>query len=112
MAQRRARQASGAGCIPENMRVVFSRRRFLKSTAAGLSALALPGAARAQLATQPPPKPVAPDGFAGAPPVPIEVKARPLRSFDTSDHSRVRFGSSLCENSSHAMIPLLNRRGI
>jgi hypothetical protein len=70
----------------------FSRRRFLKSTAAGFSTLALPGLASAQLATQPPPKPVAPDGFSAAAPVSIEVKARPLRAFDTSDHSHVRFG--------------------
>jgi hypothetical protein len=70
----------------------FSRRRFLTSAAAGFSTLALPGLARAQLATQPPLKPVVPDGFSAAAPVSIEVKARPLPSFDTSDHSRVRFG--------------------
>ena len=71
----------------------LSRRRFLQSTAAGLSAMAMPEFARAQLATQPPPKPAVPDEFSGAAPVPIEVNARPIPSFDTSDHGRVRFGS-------------------
>ena len=75
------------------MRGAFSRRRFLKSTAAGFLPLALPGLARAQLATQPPPKPAAPDGFSVAAPVAIEVKARPLPSFDTRDHQHVRFGA-------------------
>jgi hypothetical protein len=70
----------------------ISRRRLLKS-AAGLSATALPGMARAQHATQPPPKPLAPDEFSVAAPVSIEVNARPIRSFDPSDRSRVRFGS-------------------
>jgi hypothetical protein len=74
------------------MRASLSRRRFLKSTAAGLSALAIPGIARAQLATQPPPKPVAPDEFSVRAPVSIEVKARPIPSFDTRDHQHVRFG--------------------
>jgi hypothetical protein len=71
----------------------FSRRRFLNSTAAALSTLALPGAARAQSAIQPPLKPVTPDEFSVGAPVSIEVKARPLPSFDTRDHSRVRFGA-------------------
>ena len=75
------------------MRSNFSRRRFLKSTAAAFSTLALPTLARAQSATQPPPKPVAPDEFSVGAPVSIEVKARPLPSFDTRDHSRVRFGA-------------------
>jgi hypothetical protein len=75
------------------MRTAISRRRLLKSTAAGFSFAVLPGLARAQLATQPPPKPVAPDGFSVAAPVSIEVKARPLPSFDTRDHSHVRFGA-------------------
>jgi hypothetical protein len=74
------------------MRSNFSRRRFLKSTAV-LSTLVLPTLSRAQSATQPPPKPVAPDEFSVGAPVSIEVKARPLPSFDTRDHSRVRFGS-------------------
>jgi hypothetical protein len=70
----------------------LSRRSFLKSTAAGLSTLAMPSIARAQLATQPPPK-LIPGEHSVKAPVSIEVNARPLRSFDTSDHQRVRFGS-------------------
>ena len=75
------------------MRASLSRRRFLKSTAAGLSTLAMPGITRAQLATQSPPKPVKPDEFSVTAPVSIEVNARPLPSFDTRDRSHVRFGS-------------------
>ena len=75
------------------MSLDVSRRRFLKSTAAALSTLALPGTARAQSATQPPPKPVTPDEFSVGAPVSIEVKARPLPSFDRRDRSQVRFGS-------------------
>jgi hypothetical protein len=71
----------------------LSRRRFLKSTAAGLWFAAIPGIASAQLATQPPPKPTSPDELSAAPPVSIEVKARPLPSFDTRNHQHVRFGS-------------------
>jgi hypothetical protein len=71
----------------------LSRRRFLQFTAAGLSTIAAPEIARAQLATQPPPKPVPPDEFSLAAPVSIEVNARPIPSFDTRDHERVRFGS-------------------
>ena len=70
-----------------------SRRRFLRSTAAGLSAIAMPGIARAQPATQPPQKPIPHDEFSVAAPVPIEVNARPIPSFDTRDRSHVRFGS-------------------
>jgi hypothetical protein len=75
------------------MRTPVSRRRLLQSTAAGLSALALPEVARAQLATTPPPKPRAPDEFSVTAPVSIEVNARPIPSFDTRDRSHVRFGS-------------------
>jgi hypothetical protein len=71
----------------------FSRRRFLKTTAAGLSTLAFPDIARAQLATQPPPKTAAPDEYSLTTPVSIEVKARPIASFDSRDRQRVRFGS-------------------
>jgi len=71
----------------------FSRRRFLKSTAAGLLSAAVPHIARAQLATQPPPKQPSPDEFPIAAPVSIEVNARPIPSFDTRDRARVRFGS-------------------
>jgi len=73
------------------MSAAFSRRRFLTSTA-GLAALVMPAAARSQSATQPPPKPLPPDEHSVTAPVTIEVKARPLPSFDTRDHSRVRFG--------------------
>ena len=68
------------------MRTHLSRRRFLKLTAAGISGAAIPGAAQAQ-------KPVVPDEFTVAAPVAIEVNARPIPSFDTSDRSRVRFGA-------------------
>jgi hypothetical protein len=69
-----------------------SRRRFLKFTAAGLSSLALPDFARAQLATQPPPKSFPADEYPVAAPVSIEVNARPIPAFDTRDHQHVRFG--------------------
>jgi hypothetical protein len=69
-----------------------SRRRFLQFTAAGLSPLAWPGNAWAQLATEPPPKRVLPDPDAAAAPVSIEVNARPLPSFDSRDRSHIRFG--------------------
>lgn len=85
-------QASGADCIPDHMRAALSRRRLLHLTAAGLSTLAIPAIARAQLATQLPPKPVVPDEYSLTAPVSIEVKARPIPSFDTRDHQRVRFG--------------------
>ena len=93
MGLRPPRSATGADCTPNNMRAPISRRRFLKSTAAGLSAIAMPDVARAQLATQPPPKHVTPDEFSVTAPVSIEVNARPIACFDTRDHSRVRFGS-------------------
>jgi hypothetical protein len=70
----------------------LSRRRFLKSTAAGFAATAMPEIAWAQLATQPP-KPRVPDEFPVAGPISIEVNARPIPFFDTRDHARVRFGS-------------------
>ena len=71
----------------------FTRRRLLNFAAAGLSAIAMPGSARAQLATQPPPKRAAPDEFSVSVPVSIEVNARPIPSFDPRDRSHVRFGS-------------------
>ena len=73
------------------MRANFSRRRMLTTMAAGASVLALPHRVRAQSAPQP--KPVAPDEHWVAEPVAIEVKARPIASFDPRDHSHVRFGS-------------------
>jgi hypothetical protein len=92
MAFRRPRPSSGDDCIPENMNETLSRRRFLKSTAAGLSLAAMPDFAPAQLATQPPPKPVVPDEYSLTAPVSIEVNALPLASFDTGDRQHVRFG--------------------
>jgi hypothetical protein len=71
----------------------FSRRRFLKTTAAGFSTFAFSDIARAQLATQRPPKTSAPDEYSLTTPVSIEVKARPIASFDSRDRQRVRFGS-------------------
>jgi hypothetical protein len=68
------------------MRASISRRRFLKSTAAGLSVAAIAPRAHAQ-------KPIPPDEFSVAAPVSIEVNARPIPWFDSSDHTRVRFGS-------------------
>ena len=71
----------------------LSRRRFLKSTAAGLSTIAMSGIAWGQLATQPRAKPVPPDEFPVAAPVSIEVNARPIPAFEPGDRSRVRFGA-------------------
>jgi hypothetical protein len=64
----------------------LTRRHVLKSTAAGLSVAAVSSPAFAQ-------KPIPPDEFSVAAPVAIEVNARPIASFDNSDHSRIRFGS-------------------
>ena len=58
----------------------FSRRRVLQFTAGALSAMALPEIARAQLATQAPPKSTASDEFSVDVPVSIEVNARPIPS--------------------------------
>ena len=104
MARRRPRPAGGAGCIRDNshsglaparvsentttlplMPRGFSRRRFLKFSAAGFSAAAIPARALAQ-------KPAALGEYSLPAPVSIEVKARPLPSFDTRDRSHVRFG--------------------
>src|SRR3954465_7640517 len=76
------------------MRAAISRRRFLHSTAAGLSIAAMPGGvAPAQLATTAPPKPRVPDEFSVAAPVSIEVTSQPIPAFDTRDRQRVRFGA-------------------
>src|SRR6478736_642393 len=87
----RPRPAGRGDCIPKGMRSPINRRRFLKSTAAGLSAVALPQLAPAQTALERPPK-YKPDEYSVTAPVAIEVNARPLPSFDTRDRSRVRFG--------------------
>jgi hypothetical protein len=75
------------------MRVPISRRRFLRSTAAGLSVAVMPEFAWPQGAARQPTKRAAPDEFSVAAPVSIEVNARPIPAFDTSDRARVRFGS-------------------
>lgn len=71
----------------------FDRRKLLQSAMAVLSAAAVPGPARAQLAAQPVSRSVPSDKFQPAAPVPIEVKARPIAAFDARDHSHVRFGA-------------------
>jgi hypothetical protein len=71
----------------------LSRRRLLKSATAGLSLAAMPGIARAQSATQPPPRQPALDEHSVTEPVSIEVNARPIASFDARDRSHMRFGS-------------------
>ena len=73
------------------MRATFSRRSMLSTIAAALSAAALPGKVGAQSA--PPPKPATADEHWVAEPVAIDVKARPIASFDPRDRSHVRFGS-------------------
>src|SRR3981081_2050511 len=77
----------------DSMRAPISRRRFLKSTAAGLATTATPEIAWAQLATEPRPKPLVPNEFSVAEPISTEVNARPIPFFDARDHARVRFGS-------------------
>ena len=66
-----------------------SRRRFLKTTAAGFSVFAASGFARAQFVAPPAP---ADDASANGP-LAIEVKARTIPSFDRRDRDRVRFGA-------------------
>jgi hypothetical protein len=66
---------------------------LLKSAAAGFSLAAMPGIARAQSATEPPSRPLAPDEHSVTAPVSIEVNARPITSFDPSDRAHVRFGA-------------------
>ena len=63
----------------------LSRRRLL-SSAAAVSFAAMPVLARAQAAIE------SPDQTSAAP-VAIEVKARPIASFDARDRSHLRFGS-------------------
>jgi hypothetical protein len=73
------------------MRTRLGRRRFLTSTAAGLAAAVMPEIARAQFTA--PPKQAAPDQFPVDAPVPIEVNARPIPSFDPANRARTRFGA-------------------
>jgi len=70
----------------------LSRRRFLEISAAGLSVCG-PEQLLAQSATQPPPKSPGADEHSVTAPASIEVKARPIASFDPRDRSHVRFGS-------------------
>jgi hypothetical protein len=68
-----------------------ARRRFLK-TAAGFSALAASGIAKAQFV---PPRASQgqPDDTSNIAPVSIDVEAQPIPWFDRHDHDRVRFGA-------------------
>jgi hypothetical protein len=75
------------------MGATFSRRSLLTHAAAGVSTLMLGHSARAQSVAPPRGRPLPPDLHSVAAPVAIEVKARPLPSFDLRDRSRVRFGS-------------------
>jgi hypothetical protein len=67
----------------------LTRRCFLTTAAAGL----VPAIAYAQVGTRPPPEQLPPDELSVAAPVPIEVNARPIPSFDTRDRAHVRFGA-------------------
>jgi hypothetical protein len=73
------------------MGATLSRRHMLTAMAAGMSAIALPGPIGAQSVSRP--KTVAPDEHWVAEPIAIDVRARPIASFDPRDHSHVRFGS-------------------
>ena len=87
----RRREAAAANCIRMARATPHpSRRRLLKSAAAGFAVGAMPRLARAQFAPGTPP---AADESSATAPVAIEVNARPLTSFDTGDRARVRFGS-------------------
>jgi hypothetical protein len=68
-----------------------ARRRFLKA-AAGFSALAASGIAKAQF-VPPPVSPGQSEEISGDGPISIEVKAHPIPWFDRHDHERVRFGA-------------------
>jgi hypothetical protein len=63
----------------------LTRRRFLTCAAAGLA----PAVAQAQTR----PKQPAPDELSVAAPVPIEVSARPIPSFDSRDRAHTRFAA-------------------
>src|SRR5207237_8022962 len=78
---------------PHPMLRKFTRRRLLNFVAAGLSAIAMPGSARAQLATKAPPKRTAPDEFSVTAPVAIEVNALPIPAFGPRDPPRLTSGA-------------------
>jgi hypothetical protein len=69
-----------------------SRRRFLKTIAASLSAVATSGMAKAQFVAPLASSAPADDVLVNAP-VSIEVTARAIPSFDRNDRDRVRFGA-------------------
>jgi hypothetical protein len=71
----------------------FSRRRFLELSAAGLAGALAPARGLAQAATQSQAKSAAPAEYSVTAPASIEVKARPIPSFDPRDRSQVRFGA-------------------
>jgi len=62
-------------------------------SAAGFFAFLASGRAVAQSATQPPAKPAGIDEHSLIAPASIEVKARPIASFDPRDRSHLRFGA-------------------
>ena len=70
-----------------------TRRRFLKLSAVGLSAVALPDNADAQAATRPSPKRSAADEASVTAPAQIEVNARPIPAFDPRHRGQLRFGA-------------------
>jgi hypothetical protein len=69
-----------------------SRRAFLKLSATAISAV-MPELVRAQIAPQTSARKATRNEFSVASPVSIEVKARPLPSFDTRDRAHTRFGA-------------------
>ncbi|HLZ06194.1 MAG TPA: esterase-like activity of phytase family protein [Bradyrhizobium sp.] len=74
------------------MRNGISRRRLLSSAAAGLSAFAAPDVVRAQFSGSPS-KPLVKDETFVTAPVSIDVKARPIASFDPRDRTHLGFGA-------------------
>ncbi|WP_315763290.1 MULTISPECIES: esterase-like activity of phytase family protein [unclassified Bradyrhizobium] len=72
---------------------VFGRRRFLTLAVMGAAAVAAPEWARAQLGARPAANRAVRGEHSVSSPVAIEVRARPLPSFDLRDRSRLRFGS-------------------
>ncbi|MGY8666266.1 esterase-like activity of phytase family protein [Bradyrhizobium sp. UFLA05-109] len=70
----------------------FSRRQLL-AHAAGAAISALPSLARAQRATEPPPKSAGHAEHTVTEPVAIEVNARQIPSFEPRDRARTRFGA-------------------
>ncbi|WFU40843.1 esterase-like activity of phytase family protein [Bradyrhizobium sp. CB82] len=75
------------------MTAYFSRRKFLGHAAAGAAISAFPAAARAQPATQPPPKFAGQAGHTVTETVSLEVNARPITAFEPRDRARTRFGA-------------------